>query len=368
MSYSPKENQSFFNDYDNLENNRTSPFTDFIASNSLFQLHGDNPPYDNYDEYESLSIQKFDLPSNDIPNQEETFNNITFEDNNQNNVNINNSDSNENSNNRIVLRIFNRKFFNDNYPSLCIRKNENNTNPYPIKTLRQIIVETRDNNIDILWSHDFPIFDNELDLLNSENLGFCSKLFHYLEGTKYRDDKIRNINPDEIFKRVQTSLIEESRNFLNKTIESINKNEYKIFHLKYNAINKHTKSDFSLVLLKQPLYAIFSNESNKRSDLTNYQKFEKLIELNDNRINNVISLELQSCLDIFRFTKQDSSEHFQKKVFNFLCDVYKEQSEKKKELKYSIKDYIACLLLMTFNYERFLYERLGWPNRKTANN
>ena len=352
------ENQTFLPDNNNFEdNNNINTNSNFLNDYNIFLTNNSLMEHSNLDE----SLQNFNqiYSTEPIYNQEDIVNHINIPKSNQNNVKVIFSAPNNDINKQIKLYQFNKKYFNDNYDFFKISKV--NVNPYPVKSLRQIINVARDN-IDILWSHDFHIFDNELDFLNSEKLELCSNIFNYLNYTKNKTNRKRNVNPDPLLEKIQISLINSSLNYLNNKIKYIipNNNDLNtILDIEYKEIDVSTKSEFSLSLLKQPLYSIFSNKSNKISEFTNFLKFEKLIELNNNEINNVISIDLQSCLDMFRYTKEDLSGLYINKLSNFIYDEYKKEINKKTIWKYSIKDKMASLLLLVYNYERCLYERLG---------
>lgn len=155
------ENQTFLPDNNNFEDNNN------INTNNNYVIYISNKSLMGYSDLDELLLN-FNLIYSTEPtyNQEDIVNHINIPKSNQNNVKVIFSAPNNVINKQIKLYQFNKKYFNDNYDFFKISKV--NVNPYPVKSLRQIINVARDN-IDILWSHDFHIFDNELDFLNSKN-------------------------------------------------------------------------------------------------------------------------------------------------------------------------------------------------------
>ena len=69
-------------------------------------------------------------------------------------------------------------------------------------------------------------------------------------------------------------------------------------------------------------------------------------------LNQHLCLTVQNCLDIFRYKLQNP--YFKNKLFEFLN---KEYIEFKDDI-INRKDYIASLILLVYNFERFFYLRL----------
>ena len=77
-----------------------------------------------------------------------------------------------------------------------------------------------------------------------------------------------------------------------------------------------------------------------------------------------LRLKIQDYLDIFRYKLPNI--HFKIKLVDYLIKENKkckDESENKKG-DYCLRDYIAALLLLTYNFERFFYLRLKRNFRK----
>ena len=77
-----------------------------------------------------------------------------------------------------------------------------------------------------------------------------------------------------------------------------------------------------------------------------------------------LSLTIQYYLDIFRYKLPNNQ--FKIKLVDYLIKEYKKNKDENenKKCEYSLKDYIAALLLLTYNYERFFFLRLKRNFRK----
>ena len=161
--------------------------------------------------------------------------------------------------------------------------------------------------------------------------------------------------------KIKTNLYETIHNSVNSF------KEFKISpisKIKKEKINNKIKSDFNLVYLEQHLYSIISNDSSETNGKSNYEKINKIIEeYNKNKENhslliNFLSLTVQEFLDIFRYEKISPNFKVEFKLVDYLFKEYKKYKEnlKNNDIDRS-KDYIASLLLLTYNFEKFFYIR-----------
>ena len=151
--------------------------------------------------------------------------------------------------------------------------------------------------------------------------------------------------------KIKTQLLESIRNYIN----SFDEMKYcEIYKLKKDLINKNTTANFNLIYLTQKLYNILSNDSSESNYNSNKDKILEIKNQNFSFFNKNFCLTIQECLDIFRYEEQNL--HFKDKLVEFLI---KEYTVSKDDEEYR-KDYIASLILLVYNFERFFYLRL--PN------
>ena len=268
-------------------------------------------------------------------------------------------DNNKLPNLNIKLYKFNYEYFKNNYKEF----EQNKFEEPKFISIYEILGNHREE-ISELWNNQIKIFDDESDLINIVKNGkICGNVINFLtEYYKFNDEK-RRFHPDKMINKIKTAFNESIRDYIN----SFKEMKYKISKLKKNLINNAIKSDFNLNYLRQPLYSILSNDSNESNRKSNYEKI--LINLNNiNKDNSnlmeYLRLKIQDYLDIFRYKLPNI--HFKIKLVDYLIKENKkckDESENKKG-DYCLRDYIAALLLLTYNFERFFYLRLKRNFRK----
>ena len=148
--------------------------------------------------------------------------------------------------------------------------------------------------------------------------------------------------------KIKTKLLDSILNYINY----FDMKNYEIYTLKKNLINTKIGAHFNLVYLRQYLYDILSNDSSESNYNTNKEKILKIKDQNPTFFNQNLCLTVQNCLDIFRY--KQLNPHFKNKLVEFLNKEYKEFKDDITD----VKDYIASLLLLAYNFERFFYLRL----------
>ena len=245
----------------------------------------------------------------------------------------------------IVISPFNYKIFKENgnnYKSIKFDE--------PLFISFEYILTHYKKYIEKLWSKENKIFENENDLENTLNNGIIYKnVFIYLSQTKWNKADKRKFDADGMIKKIKTQLLESIRNYIN----SFDVMKYcEIYKLKKDSINNIIKANFNLIYLTQELYNIFSNDSSNKNHNSNKDKILKIKKQNFSFFNKHFCLTIQKCLDIFRYEEQNL--HFKNRLVEFLIKQYKEFKD---DIKYR-KDYIASLILLVYNLERFFYSRL----------
>ena len=271
------------------------------------------------------------------------------------------NDINELPNLNIELYIFNFASFKHNY-----KKFEQNKYEEPKFMPINEITDNHREEIKELWNDKIKIFDDESDLKNTvKNYKICGNLIKFLTSNFKLNDEKRRFHPDQMITKIKTAFNESIRNYIN----SFKEMKYKISKLKKNLINIKIKSDFNLTYLRQPLYSILSNDSNKSNEKSNYEIISFIIEsYNKDKDNSTLmkelSLTIQYYLDIFRYKLPNNQ--FKIKLVDYLIKEYKKNKDENenKKCEYSLKDYIAALLLLTYNYKRFFFLRLKRNFRK----
>jgi len=270
------------------------------------------------------------------------------------------------------------QFFNDYYPNLSEEssisndivistfnynsyKNENK-NKYNINivepefTSYNHILKIHEKDIGKIWSKEAKIFENKNDLNNTLKNGKIYQRVYILlsKSISYKAEK-RKFDADGMINKIKTELQNSILNYINSFDEMKNN---KIYTPKKNLINNKIGADFNLIYLKQKLYNILSNDSSEPNKNTNNKKIKKIKEQNPAFFNQYFCLTIQNCLDIFRYKEQNP--HFKNKLVEFLN---KEYIEFKDDIT-DAKDYIASLILLVYNFERFFYLRLKHDYKK----
>ena len=206
------------------------------------------------------------------------------------------------------------------------------------------------NYITNLWSKEKKIFVNENDFYNTlKNGKICQKVYDLLsKNISYKAEK-RKYDAYGMINKLKTELINCIINCIN-SFDEMKNNE--IYTPKKDLINNKIAAHFNLIYLRQNLYNILSNNSSESNYNTNKDKILIIKSQNFTFFNKYFSLTIQNCLDIFRYKKYNP--HFKNKLVEFL---YKEYKEYKDDIT-DVKDYIASLLLLAYNFERFFYLRL----------
>ena len=225
------------------------------------------------------------------------------------------------------------------------------------------------------------------------------------KNNKPKKKKIHRIaDPDKITSKILNNLAFSFREATNLF------EEFKISQIgtiKYELINQNINADFILEYLRQPLYKILSNESSKnKNKKSNKSIIEEIMNINkNNKSKEVIihlNLTVQKCLDYFRY--KEENPRFKYKLVDFLVEEFesqkkkkeksqkkkrkeksqndkkkekpqkkkkkeKSQNYKKKEIISFSKQYIASLLLLTYNFERcFQIKKINEENRNKNKN
>jgi hypothetical protein len=223
------------------------------------------------------------------------------------------------------------------------------------------------------------IFKDEDELVKMEEFGICKKIVNYLkapedeENKKIEDNKhqvmikqeseeniskksnIRKDDRDKMMLKILTKLASSFRKATNSF------KEFKIRKIKIinpKLINEKLDAYFIFEYLRQHLYAILSNESSKDTNIESNKSIIEEIMKENNKEKEVIKhlyLTVQKCLDYFRY--KEENENFKYKLVDFLIEEFEFQTKKKGESISFSKEYIASLLLLTYNFERFFQIR-----------
>ena len=274
------------------------------------------------------------------------FNKVFVQPQNNNN---DSDDCNEFEDEKMKIKIFNY----ENYTEFSYENNKDFKIEFiPLKN----IIQTYENEIKGLWNDKEKIFENKERLLKIENNNskIYSNTSKYLNENKgiEKNDK-RKYDTDEMICKIKSNLshsyIEATNSFQElklRPISAINK----------NLINTKIKADFNLIYLKQPLYSILSNESTEGN--SNKIVIEKIMNDRNKRNQPIIkhlNLTIQNCLDIFRYKEKNNI--FKYKLLDFLKEEYNYQISIKKENSEICGEYIASLILVSYNFENFFYIR-----------
>ena len=221
------------------------------------------------------------------------------------------------------------------------------------------IIQSYENHIKGLWNDQPKIFENKDKLLEIEknnNYKIYFNTSNYLNEIKNTNkNENRKYDTDEMITKIKTNL---SRSYIEATNSFPELQSRKITIIRKDLINTKIKANFNLIYLKQPLYSILSNESTDRN------RNQKIIEDIMNDINKSgqpiiehLNLSVQNCLDIFRYKIENN--YFNYKLLEFLKEEYKSQTKNNEEKEYieKCKEYIASLILVSYNFENFFYIR-----------
>ena len=177
---------------------------------------------------------------------------------------------------------------------------------------------------------------------------------------------MKKFSPDNLIRKLKTFIKNANREAIN-TFKELG---YGINILmtgddKLENIGKY----FNLAYLEQPLYAVLSNETKENTIITNYSKIEGIIsEYNKNKeITELIEhlcLTVKDSLDILTYKKEDNSERYKEKIFNYVEKEYKinkfdekDAEELGENLEFLKKDYIASLIFLAFNFEEYFLHK-----------
>jgi hypothetical protein len=243
----------------------------------------------------------------------------------------------------IVISPFNYKIF---------EKNESKYNSIkfdePLFISIEYILKNFKKYIEKLWSKENQIFENENDFNITLKNGIIYQNVYKLlsENKKYHDKK----RADEMINKIKTQLQESYLNYAN----SFDIMKYcEIYKPKKGLISNQIKSNFNLIYLTQELYNILSNDSSDTCNKTNKDKILEIKNQNFSFFQQHFCLTIQKCLNIFRY--QEQNHHFKNKLVEFIIKEYTSIKGNDTEVK---KDYIASLILLVYNFERFFYLRL----------
>jgi hypothetical protein len=243
----------------------------------------------------------------------------------------------------IVISPFNYKIFEKNeskYKSIKFDE--------PLFISIEYILKNFKKYIEKLWSKENQIFENENDFnITLKNGKIYQNVYKLLsENKKYHDKK----RADEMINKIKTQLQESYLNYAN----SFDVMKYcEIYKPKKDLINNKIKSNFNLIYLTQELYNILSNDSSDTCNKTNKDKILEIKNQNFSFFQQHFCLTIQKCLNIFRY--QEQNHHFKNKLVEFIIKEYTSIKDNDTEVK---KDYIASLILLVYNFERFFYLRL----------
>ena len=256
--------------------------------------------------------------------------------------------------NNIVISTFN---YNSYKKEKRNKYNIYNINVEPEFNSYNFILNIYEKDIGKIWSKEVKIFENKKDLNNTLKNGKIYKdvLILLSKNVSYKAEK-RKYDADGMINKIKTKLLDSILNYINSFDEMKN---YKIYTLKKNLINTKIGAHFNLVYLRQYLYDILSNDSSESNYNTKKDKILKIKDEYSTFFNQNLCLTVQNCLDIFRYKQQNP--HFKNKLVEFLNKEYKEFKDDITD----VKDYIASLLLLAYNFERFFYLRL--KNREKNN-
>ena len=276
----------------------------------------------------------------------------------------------------IILEPFNYNIFQQKYKN-NISININFEENYQYFSLEVIVNEYGDFFIKL-----YPnIFKDKDELVKMGEFGICKKIVDYLKDLEDKENKkiednmhqvminqeseenlsekknIRKEDRDKMMLKILTKLASSFRKATNSF------KEFKIRQIeiiKPNLINEKLDAYFIFEYLRQYLYAILSNESSEDTNIkSNKSIIEEIMKENiNNKQKEVIkhlSLTVQKCLDYFRY--KEENENFKYKLVDFLIEEFEFQTKKKGESISFSKEYIASLLLLTYNFERFFQIR-----------
>lgn len=152
---------------------------------------------------------------------------------------------------------------------------------------------------------------------------------------------------------------------LNSILDATNKYKnpqcIKISKLKKETLYRHIQADFILEFFEQQIFSILSNDSSDTNRISNYEKMQILLNYSVPKnyyekktlLYNHLNLTVHDCINIFRYEKEERNFDF--KLTDFLVEEFNAQNKKKNQ--FLLKDYIASLILLTFNIELFFFLR-----------
>ena len=212
---------------------------------------------------------------------------------------------------------------------------------------------THQESLRRLWEGNNRIFNDVLELRNRTGIIYVD-LYNYLAyHSRHKNEKERRFDSDNMAEKIKTYL----NKMMYEPFNTLFKDKIKINFQTKKSIN-NPKNDFNYVFFKIKLRCILSND-------TNNSKGMNLIDSNEIENNDLIKYldsTPEYCLDYFLFNKQDNEGMFNgKNVVDFLFGEIERLRKSKKNIQDNEikKDYIASLLLLSYNLTRLLYLKSG---------
>ena len=331
----------FINDYPYDSNNYSNEYDKYFSTNSFLGNKRDIFKQ----EFENSFMDVFAPPKNNYVCNDQKENEEIIDE-------------------KMKIKIFNyENYKNDNYEF----NEEFKIEFIPLKN----IIQSYENHIKGLWNGQPKIFENRDKLLEIEknnNHKIYINTSNYLNEIKNTNkNENRKYDTDEMVTKIKTNL---SRSYIEATNSFQELNKRKITTITKDLINTRIKAEFNLIYLKQPLYSILSNESTEGN--RNQLIIEDIMNIRNKSGQPIIehlNLSIQNCLDIFRYKIENN--YFNYKLLEFLKEEYKSQTNGNEEKEYieKCKEYIASLILVSYNFENFFYIRKKKERReKTKKN
>lgn len=219
------------------------------------------------------------------------------------------------------------------------------------------------DNLKILWEGNTKIFQDISELKNLEKSGKITKrISNYLQMKKnnIKDNQLkqRKLDKSEMARKIITKIL---NSILDATNNYKNPQCIKISKPKKETLCGTVRADFILKFFEQAISSILSNDSNDTNKRSNKEKIQIL--LNDSTTKNFyeketllykhLNLTVHDCIEIFRYEKE--GRNFDFKLTDFLIEEFNAQN--KNENQRWLKDYIASLILLTYNIELFFFIR-----------
>ena len=324
-------------------------FSNIIDDNNMFDINNYN--YNNSNDIDKYISNKDN--NNDIDkyisnndNNKVIDNYISNNDNNSdNNINDNSNDTNKDNNIKNTNKLkFNIKFYQKNKEFFMdIITNE------PPFTSPEFYSMNRQGNLRILWEGNNRIFNDIFELRNRTGVIYVD-LYNFLAyNSRHRNEKERKFDSDNMAEKIKTYL----NKMMYEPFNTVFKDKIKINFQTKNSTN-NPKNDFNCPFLKIKLRCILSNDPSNLKAINNIDS--------NNSENKELIKYLDStpeyCLDYFLFNKQGNEGMFNgKNVVDFLFGEIDRLGKSKKNIQDNeiLKDYIAALLLLSYNLKRLFF-------------